>query len=108
MEGDIFITAVTDQCVCLVHTVGSTNPILSPSLPVVSFPHQKIPNSVLKAQFSALFSLVSTLGRVFSKLNLNLVFFFETQPCAERFIQFRDVVDISLFFPIHRAKIDLG
>lgn len=108
MEGNISITVVTDPCVCLVRTVGSTNPILSRLLPVVSVPHQKIPSSVLNVQSSALFALVSTLRRVFSKLNLNLVFFFEAQPCAERFIQFRDVVDIALFFSTHRAKIDLG
>ena len=64
--GNIFITAVMDQCVCLVHTVGSTNPIQALAAGGQLSPSEN-PNSVLKAQSSALFP-VSTLGRFFEAI----------------------------------------
>ena len=64
---------------CPVPIAGTMNPIQSPQLSANSALLLTIPNPALRTLNSALLRLVSALRCVFSKLDLNLIFFIEAQ-----------------------------
>ena len=77
--GNTSTIVAMDRSACPVPTVDTMNPIQSPQLSANRALPPIIPNSALRTVNSALLKLVSSLGRIASKLNLNLILLIEPQ-----------------------------